>query len=159
MPNNEKKNLCLTKFLSAGRILFLDGKQEKAEVLNALIDALAEVPEIGTCDDLAWGIFHREGLMSTGIGNGIATPHYRLTTLEDTLMAAAVVPDGIKDYETLDAQPVRLVFMIVAGKKQKTIHIRILAEISRLFFDGRLKAAFLATRDGQTCMDILARAE
>lgn len=49
--------------------------------------------------------------------------------------------------------------MIIAGKDQKLTHLKVLAAISSLFFDGRLKAAFLAANDPQTCLEILARAE
>ena len=45
------------------------------------------------------------------------------------------------------------------AKEQKLTHLKVLAAISSLFFDGRLKAAFLAANDPQTCLEILARAE
>ncbi len=159
MAADLNRNIVLTDYLSADHIIFLEGKQEKDDVLNALIDVLAEVPEIGGRENLAWGIFHRESLMSTGIGNGIATPHFRLTNCENTYMAMAVVPDGITDYPVLDAEPVRLVFMIVAGKTSKTIHVKLLAEVANMLRDGRLKAAFLAAKTPQTCIDILSRAK
>lgn len=152
------KALLLKGCLNAGRILFLHGKQEKADVLNALIDLLAKVPEIGARDDIAWGIFHRETLMTTGIGNGIAAPNFLLSSIDETYAALAVVSEGITDYPSLDHQCVRLVFMIIAGRNQKTAHVRLLSEITRLFFDGRLKAAFLAAENPETCMSILERA-
>lgn len=159
MANEQKSPLALSRFLTPDRILFLKGRQEKDDVLNALIDVLADVPDIGARDDIAWGIFHREALMSTGIGNGIMVPHFRLSSIDNTYMAAAIIPEGIKDGDALDSQVIRLVFMIVSGKDQKTIHVKLLSEISHLFFDGRLKAAFLAANDPKTCMNILLRAE
>lgn len=159
MNNGEhKKTLPLKEYLDTSRILILHGKQEKTDVLNALIDRLAKVPEIGARDDIAWGIFHREGLMTTGIGNGIAVPHFPFSSIEDSYVALAVVPEGIADYPSLDHQIVRLVFMIICGKNQKTIHLHLIPEISRLFFDGRLKAAFLAAESPESCMSILERA-
>ncbi len=148
----------LTDYLTEDRILFLAGKQSKDDVLNSLIEVLAEIPDIDGREEIAPGIFHRESLLSTGIGNGIAIPHHRLNSMDETYMAVAVIPEGIADYQTPDSQLIRLVFMIIAGKNQKTIHVKLLAEIARLF-DGRLKAAFLASSDPHTCMDILKIAE
>ena len=156
---NMTKTIILGDLLSAGRIVIFNGRRTKAEVLNALIDRNAKEGDYGDRDDLEWAIFHRESLMSTGIGNGIATPHIILQNGDKTCMALGICKDGIADYESLDSKPVRIVFMIIAGKDQKLTHLKVLAAISSLFFDGRLKAAFLAANDPQTCLEILARAE
>ena len=76
--------------LLGDRILVLHGSLTKEEVLNTLIDRLAQVEGMVPHDDLAWGIFHRESLMSTGIGNGIAVPHVRLENIDSPSMALAV---------------------------------------------------------------------
>lgn len=142
-----------------GRVIVLKGKQTKEEVLNTLVDLLAQVEGMVPRDDLAWGIFHRESLMSTGIGNGIAVPHVRLENIENPSMALAVCPDGVTDYQSPDNQPVKLVFMVVAGGQQRATHLKILASIGSLFYDGRLKAAFLVSPEPKNCLEILARAE
>ena len=74
-------------------------------------------------------------------------------------MALALCPDGITDYQSRDQLPVRLVFMLAAGKCQKVMHLRVLAAIGSLFYDGRLKAAFLAANEPKACLEILTRAE
>ena len=145
--------------LLKGRVIVLKGKQKKEEVLNTLVDLLAQEEGMVPRDDLAWGIFHRESLMSTGIGNGIAVPHVRLDNVENPSMALAVCPDGVPDYQSPDNQPVKLVFMVVAGGSQRAAHLKILASIGSLFYDGRLKAAFLVSPDPKNCLDILSRAE
>ena len=142
-----------------GRVIVLKGKQTKEEVLNTLVDMLAQVDGMVPRDDLSWGIFHRESLMSTGIGNGIAVPHVRLENIETPSMALAVCPDGVTDYQSPDNQPVKLVFMVVAGGQQRATHLKILASIGSLFYDGRLKAAFLISPEPKNCLEILARAE
>ena len=156
---NNAKPVVLGHLLSPERILIRPGRQNKKEVLLALIDANAQEGEFGTRDELEWGIFHRESLMSTGIGNGIAIPHVLLPNVEQNCMALALCPDGIADYQSNDSIPIRLVFMLAAGKNQKVMHLKVLAAIGSLFYDGRLKAAFLAAGDAKTCMEILARAE
>ncbi|MBO4633569.1 MAG: PTS sugar transporter subunit IIA [Lentisphaeria bacterium] len=151
--------IVLGQLLSPSRILIRKGKQSKRDVLLALVDVIADEEEYGTRDELEWGIFHRESLMSTGIGNGIAIPHVLLPGIEKNCMALALCPDGIADYQSFDQIPVRLVFMLAAGKCQKVMHLKVLAAVGSLFYDGRLKAAFLAASDPKTCLEILARAE
>ena len=159
MTEKKQNPLTLSDFLSADRILLLTGKQEKDDVLNALIEKLAEVPEIDGRDDVARGIFHRESLLSTGIGNGIGVPHVRLNELDSSYMALAIVPEGVDGYEALDAKPVKIVFMVVAGKDQRTLHVKLLQSISCMFIDGHLATDLLAATDPQTCMDIIRQNE
>ena len=159
MSEEPKNALTLSGFLSEDRVLILTGKQEKDDVLNALIETLAEVPEIDGRDDVARGIFHRESLLSTGIGNGIGVPHVRLTDLDESYMALAVVPEGISGYEALDDQPVKIVFMVVAGKDQRTLHVKLLQSISALFSDSTLTTALLAATTPQNCLDAILQHE
>ena len=160
--NKEGKNnapVILGELLTPKRILIRSGKQTKKDVLLALIDVIAAEGDFGSRDELEWGIFHRESMMSTGIGNGIAIPHVLLPNLEGNCMALALCPDGIADYQSCDQIPVRMVFMLAAGKSQKVLHLKVLEAIGSLFYDGRLKAAFLAANDAKACLEILARAE
>ena len=159
MSEEPKNALTLSGFLSEDRVLILTGKQEKDDVLNALIETLAEVPEIDGRDDVARGIFHRERLLSTGIGNGLGVPHVRLTDLDESYMALAIVPEGIDGYEALDNQPVKIVFMVVAGKDQRTLHVKLLQSISALFSDGTLTTALLAATTPQDCLDAILQYE
>lgn len=159
MAAEQKNTLTLSEFLSVDRILILSGKQDKDDVLNVLIETLAEVPEIDGRDDIARGVFHRESLLSTGIGNGIGVPHVRLNDLDSSYMALAVVPEGIDGYEALDAQPVKIVFMVVAGKDQRTLHVKLLQSISGMFIDGHLAEDLLTAADPQTCMDMIRQNE
>lgn len=154
----DTKKISLSELLGE-RVFILNGKKSKNDVLNVLIDSIAEVEGMIPREDLEWGVLHRESIMSTGIGNGIAIPHVRLETIETACMALAIIPDGVSDYQTPDSKPVQLAFMIAAGGTERAKHLKILAAIGSLFYDGRLKAAFLASSDPANCLEILNRAE
>lgn len=149
----------LTSLLSVSRILYFRGKQKKDDVLKALIKTIASEEKFGSEDDLEWGIMHREELMSTGIGKNIATPHASVSGIEAPCVALALCPDGVLDYQTPDSLSVKLVFMIITPKDSAAPQLRILASISNLFYDGRLKAACLASGDPERCFAIIQRAE
>ena len=149
----------LSSCMSASRILLLKGKQKKDDVLKALIRRIAAEEKFGSEADLEWGIMHREELMSTGIGKNIAVPHTSAEDTAEACVALAVCPDGVPDYQGLDSQMVKLVFMIVTPRGDAGIRLKILASIGGLFSDGRLKAACLASTDPEKCLTIIQRAE
>lgn len=121
--------LFLGKVLNPKHILVVE-QSTKAQILNDLIDMLAESPVVCSKEDLRKGIFHREQLLSTGIGMGIGIPHVRLSSVKDVAIAAALVRSGLDDYESLDAEPVKLIFMIVARQDQHAEHLKLLSQLS-----------------------------
>jgi len=128
---SETPAIAIEDVLTKERVLFLD-TSVKREVLNALIDGLAQTPEIVDRDELASEIFQREELMSTGIGLGVAIPHVRLPSINKMIMSAALLRSGLDDYDSLDGQPVQLVFMIAAGHHQHPEYLRLLSSLANL---------------------------
>lgn len=119
----------LAKILAPERVLILENSGKQG-VLDALIDLFDDTPAVSSKSDLINGIYNREKLMSTGIGMSIAIPHVRLASINDICVAAAVVRNGVDDYESLDSQKVKLIFMIIARENQHALHLRILAKLS-----------------------------
>ena len=101
----------LSTVLDPTRVLILE-TSKKADALKTLVDCLAEVTEVKDRQELYKGIFHREELMSTGIGLGIGVPHVRLSSIENPVMCVGLCRNPITDYKSLDGQPVRLIFML-----------------------------------------------
>lgn len=134
----EKSAISVEDVLAPERVLFLD-ETKKREVLDALIYSLAQVPDIADVNELATEILHREELMSTGIGLGVAIPHVRLTSLNRSVMAAAVARNDIEDYDSIDGQPVRLIFMIAAGHDQHAQYLRLLSSLANLLKDEKMR--------------------
>ena len=128
---SETPAIAIDAVLTKERILFLETSVKK-DVLNLLIDCTARAIDIVDRDELAYEIFQREELMSTGIGLGVAIPHVRLPALNKTIMSAALLQNGLNDYESLDNQPVQLVFMIAAGHHQHAEYLRLLSSLANL---------------------------
>ncbi len=121
--------LSLNNKLSAERVIVLE-KANKEEVFNKLIDILGDTSAVKSTEELRKGIFYREQLLSTGIGMGIGIPHVRLNSVQEIIIAAALVKEGVVDYESLDNEPVKIIFMIVAQQGQHSEHIKLLSQIS-----------------------------
>ena len=101
----------------------------KKEALLEIIGLIEKSGEIKNIEKLKEGIFYREGLLSTGIGLGIAIPHVRFEEVRQLVMAVGINQQGIKDYEAIDDKPVWIVIMIIAGKEQHREYIRLLSKI------------------------------
>ncbi|HPJ71631.1 MAG TPA: PTS sugar transporter subunit IIA [bacterium] len=118
----------LSTILNPARILIIDVSGKK-EALDLLIDAIVDTTDIKDRAALAEGIFHREELMSTGIGGGIGIPHVRIPSVTKLVMAMGVNKRDIPDYTSLDSTPVRIICMIAAGKNQHSDYLQTLAAL------------------------------
>lgn len=139
--------------LDVGRVLILHEIEKKDECLAALAESLASVGAVRSREELWEGIAHREKLMSTGIGLGVAIPHARLPGVSELNMAVAICPRGLVDYEAMDDKPVNLVFMIVAGVDQHAHYIRMLSFISSRVKQDTLRQHLVETTDPQVFYD------
>lgn len=135
--------------------IILVERATKAEILNKLIDLLAENPEVKSKNEMKEGIYHREQLMSTGIGMGIGIPHVRLRSVKNIIMAAALVRHGVTDYESLDSIPVKLIFMIAARDDQHTQHIKLLSQLSSRLKDENFRNLLLGCNDQESFYNLL----
>ncbi|MCP3968124.1 MAG: PTS transporter subunit EIIA [Lentisphaerae bacterium] len=146
--------MLIEKVLLPGRIEVMEDGA-KTDVLNSLIAMLADSPQVRSKEDLSKGIYHREQLMSTGIGLEVGIPHVRLGTVKDIVMAAALVRNGIPDYESLDHVPVKLVFMIVARQDQHAEHIKLLSQLSSRLKNAEFREQLTACKDSKTFYNLL----
>lgn len=128
----------------------------KHEVIEALLDTLAQAPEIRNRDELSEAIYKRESLMSTGIGLGIGVPHVRLPSIPRPVMACARSRTPIADYESLDGQPVHLVFMIAAGSEQHAQYINLLSVLSSRLKNEGLRKELMAVGSPNEFLALLA---
>ena len=130
-------------------------QSDKKSILLDMIEVLSKLPESGDRGLLERGIFAREELMSTGMGLGIAIPHVRLPSIRDTAMAAALVRDGVADYEALDGLPVRILFMIIARENQHAEHLKIVSQLSLRLKEKNIRDALLKVEDGEEFLEII----
>jgi fructose PTS system EIIBC or EIIC component len=103
----------------------------KAEILNAMIDLAATSERVTDKEKMRSAILEREKIMSTGVGSGFAIPHGKTDAVQDIVAAFAITEQPI-DYQSLDDQPVRIVFLLVGKDNSVGPHIKLLSRISRL---------------------------
>jgi len=140
--------------LSPDRILFLDYSRKK-DVLLALAENLAAAPQVKNRQELSIEILKREELMSTAIGCGIAIPHVRLSSVTDLIVSVGISRIDIVDFNPLDDEPVRLVFMITAAQNQHTYYLQTLSWFSARLKNKELRDLLLAAQTPQEVYGLL----
>jgi PTS system nitrogen regulatory IIA component len=125
--------LAVETVIAPDRVLILN-YSAKRDVLLALANNLANAPQVKNRKELVTEILKREELMTTAMGRGIAIPHVRLASVTDLIVSIGINQTGISDFQALDDEPVRLVFMVAAAYKQHAYYLQTIS-----FFSARLK--------------------
>ena len=124
---------------------------------QALQEIAARAAELSGLNDrtIFESLLQREKLGSTGIGHGIAIPHGKLPRL-DRLFGLFARLDRPVDFESLDGQPVDLVFLILAPEGAGADHLKALARVARLLRDPDIANKLRDSRDADAIYAVLA---
>ncbi len=150
--------MLITDYLNRDCII-LDLEAESKEVLIA---RLADIqfkkhPEINRDEAMA-GLLERESILSTAIGNGVAIPHARLVSSRDITVAVGLIR-GETDFDAIDNQPVRMIFLVFFPKDNVNLQLRFLARISRLLKQASFNEELLSCQSPQEVIDTFTQFE
>ncbi len=99
-------------------------------------------------------LLERERLGTTGVGKGIAIPHGKLVELE-RLYGMFVRLDQPVDFESVDDQPVDLIFLLLAPESAGADHLKALARVSRLLRDPSICEKLRESEDPESLFSLL----
>ena len=128
----------------------------KRDVLKELADLLTSHPNVLNCGVFLEAIYKREELVSTGVGLGVAIPHVKIPEVTDYVICVGRKKEGI-EFDSLDGQPVRLVFMIGASDRQTRDFVKMLARVMRLLKEGANRVALLEAELPGEFLDAIAK--
>jgi len=112
----------------------------KRDVLAALAEASCGIVEGADCSQVRDALMDREQLGSTGVGEGVAIPHGKIGGLSKITGILARLEHPV-DFDSIDSQPVDLVFLLLAPEDATAAHLKALAKVSRLLRDVDARAA------------------
>lgn len=141
-------------FLTLDRVTILSARTKRDALAEVIAVMAAGVTEV-TSEELTQAVWHRESLMSTGIGHGLAIPHVRMPGLKKAYMAVGVSHFGIRDYESLDPDPIQIVVLIAAPQGQHETYIRLLAKVTETLKDADARQAIIAAEDAAAAYRLL----
>lgn len=106
----------------------------KHETIKKLICMIESTGSIADTEEFTKAVLARETLITTGIGDGVAIPHGKSSSVRKTELAAAVCRDGM-EYESIDGEPTYLIFMIASPENEDVEHLSILSRLSTMLID------------------------
>lgn len=124
----------ITELLDARSISLNGAPKTKREALDAVVDLMVQSGKINDKEAYRRQVYAGEEESTTGIGEGIAIPHGKCDAVSAPGLAAMVVKDGV-DFDSLDGEPVTLMFLIAAPNTEDNIHLDVLSKLSVLLMD------------------------
>ena len=132
-----------------------------ADKEHALKQAVALMEASGKLSDVAAyqkQVFAREEESTTGIGEGIAIPHGKCEAVKKPGLAAMVIPNGV-DFDSLDGEPVTLLFLIAAPNTKDNVHLDVLSKLSVMLMDEEFTAKLRNAQSVEEFLQIIDEAD
>lgn len=104
---------------------------DKQGVIGELVDLLSDLGRVKDPQRLKDAVWTREQTRTTGIGQGLAIPHGKDSSMTELAIAIGK-PAEPMDFEAIDGKPVRLVVLLASPPDRTSEHIQALASVSRL---------------------------
>jgi mannitol/fructose-specific phosphotransferase system IIA component (Ntr-type) len=131
---------------------------DKEHLIELLARLLASAYGLASPDTVAQRVLERESQVSTGIGLGVAIPHCRIEGLERSCMVAARTAEPV-EFDAIDEQPVRLVFLMVSPANTVAEHADVLSRLSHVLAEEKTRAKLLTVVSAEEFVAAVAEAE
>lgn len=148
----------LSELLNSKAVTLKLNARTKREALVELVGVLESAHGFKSQGEILDRVMRREAMMTTGIGNGVAIPHGKARSVDRMAAACAVVPEGL-DFESEDGQPVFLLVLFVSPENAATLHVRVLANLSRLLKEESVRKSLREARSPEAFLAALQSAE
>ena len=129
----------ITDLLDKRSISLTGAPTSKQEALDQMVELMIQSEKINDKEAYRKEVYRREEESTTGIGEGIAIPHGKGPFVTKPGLAAMVVKDGV-DFDSLDGEPVHLIFLIAAPNTKDNVHLDVLSKLSMLLMDENFSA-------------------
>ena len=144
----------ITDLLKSESIALGQKPADKESAIRQLADLMAASGNLSDKEQYLKDVFAREASGTTGLGDGIATPHAKSTGVKEAGLAAMTVPAGM-DFESMDGKPARLFFMIAAPDSANDAHIQILQQLAMMIMDPDFKEALIAAKTKEEFLHLI----
>ena len=148
----------ITDLLSEEAIQINGMANSKNEVIDKMVDLMTKNGNINDKEKYKQAVLKREEEGTTGIGEGIAIPHGKSDAVSKPGLSAMVVPNGV-EFNSLDGQPAKLLFLIAAPNTKDNVHLDVLSRLSTLLMDTEFRSALLNAKSPKEFLACIDRAE
>ena len=148
----------ITELLDRRSISLSGAPKNKNEALDQVVDLMVKSGKINDPEAYRRQVYAREEESTTGIGEGIAIPHGKCDAVSKPGLAAMVVKNGV-DFDSLDGEPVTLIFLIAAPNTKDNVHLDVLSKLSVLMMDDEFSNNLRSAKSVDEFLDIIDRAD
>lgn len=146
----------ISDYLDSRLVAFLD-VETRDQAIDKLISLLDEEGHLPHKEVFRKAIFHREQLVSTGIGMGVAIPHAKLKDLTDFFIAVGIQSKKGLDWNALDKAPVRLIFMIGGPEDRQTEYLQILSLLTSAIRDIEMRKKLINAHTAEEILELFSQ--
>ncbi|GAB5408675.1 MAG: PTS sugar transporter subunit IIA [Balneolaceae bacterium] len=132
--------------------------KNKKQVINSIIDLLEPKMDGETLQKVREAVFERENVMSTGVGKGLAIPHCKTTAVDQNYAAFARLKEPL-EYESIDGEPVQVIFLLIGPDTKQSHHIKLLSRISRLMNSASFMEKILEVESAEDILEAFKQEE
>lgn len=132
--------------------------KDKSGAIDFLVDLMDKSGRLSDKEEYKKGVLEREAQGTTGIGEGVAIPHSKNKAVKEAGLSAMVIKNGL-DFESLDAQPAYLFFMIAAPDGENNVHLEVLSRLSTLLMDEKFRQDLIDSKDKDEFLAMIDKAE
>lgn len=148
----------ITDFLKEDCVIVNLKSRDKKGAIAELLSLLEKNKYVKDSKKILETVMEREKLGSTGIGQGIAVPHAKTEQIDNLAGALGISQNGV-DFESLDGEPVYIIFLLLAPTKSIGLHLKALAKIARLLKDRVFRNALRECKTPEEAIKIIKEDE
>ena len=148
----------ITDLLDKRSIAFDKNPANKQETLDMAVDLMCASGKINDTEAYRKQVYLREEESTTGIGEGIAIPHGKGDCVSKPGLAAMVIKNGV-DFDSLDGEPVTLLFLIAAPNTEDNVHLEVLSKLSMMLMDEQFTEALRNATSAEEFLSIIDKAD
>lgn len=154
-PLKNKERMRISQSLDSRLISFLDA-DTRDEAIDTLIELLDKAGKLPDKTSFRQAIFHREKLVSTGIGVNVAVPHAKLKNFHEFFIAIGIQRKKGIEWNALDLAPVRIIFMIGGPEDKQSEYLQILSQLTSAIKNVDFRKSLLKAHTSQQVLDLFS---
>jgi PTS system nitrogen regulatory IIA component len=154
-PLRKKAVMKIADYFDTRLICFLE-EETRDEAIDALLELLDDEGKLPDKQAFRKAIYHREGIVSTGIGMGVAVPHAKMSGLREFFIAIGIQKKKGIEWNALDKVPVRIIFMIGGPDDKQSEYLQILSLLTSAIRDVELRKQLLKAAKPEEVFELFA---
>ena len=148
----------ITNLLDKRSISLDAAPADKKATLDMAVELMAKSGKLMDVEQYRAQVYAREEESTTGIGEGIAIPHGKCDAVKTPGLAAMVIKNGV-DYDSLDGEPVTLLFLIAAPNTKDNVHLDVLSKLSVMLMDENFTTSLRNAKSVEEFLQIIDAAD